>query len=428
LTEPEREQILYNHMKAGTQPSAWKARIKGHLLQLSKQSSLLPEIARRLGDKDYTGNIARLPEDLLSFVAQPQEFLVQTFKELAPDQQAAMTLVFLAQSRLPVHRFPDGEATLVATSYGVTKSQLTQALMQLEGSFVIRRSDGDNEYWAFWHPTFADAISEILSRRPDLINVYVRGARLDTLLTEVVCEDAPPVRDAVVVPLSSHDALIKRLLETPDDAAANEQLFEFLNRRVTKALLHQVLQQDPDLLGREGQSPHWQRLRSQETIRIRTKAYAMGLLSDEVRFTTVCTLEDGALYKLDASFVGEDSILEMFSPSELMRMTAGLLAKLDSEISKTIGKYRDEADPDSDIDSQFEKVSNFLDDIQELATADKFFETMHDCLMDELKAAKAEVEAEKTQDEGDTSFFNSVPRAVQRVQQGGRSIFSDVDE
>jgi hypothetical protein len=109
-------------------------------------------------------------------------------------------------------------------------------------------------------------------------------------------------------------------------------------------------------------------------------------------------------------------------------MTAGLLAKLDSEVSETIGRYRDEADPDSDIDSQFEKVSNFLDDIHDLATADEFFEKMYDCLVGELTTAKSEVEAQKTQDEDDTSFFNSVPRAVQRVQQGGRSIFSDVDE
>ena len=46
-------------------------------------------------------------------------------------------------------------------SYGVTKANMTQALLQLAGSFVVRRSDGDMEYWAFWHPTFADAISAI---------------------------------------------------------------------------------------------------------------------------------------------------------------------------------------------------------------------------------------------------------------------------
>ena len=47
-------------------------------------------------------------------------------------------------------------------------------------------------------------------------------------------------------------------------------------------------------------------------------------------------LEDGALHSLDASFVQDDSILAVLRPSELMHLTAGLLAKLDSEVSERI--------------------------------------------------------------------------------------------
>lgn len=429
LTQSEREQILYNHLKAGTQPSAWKARIKDHLSQLSKESSLLPELARRLGDKDYTGNVTKLPDDLLRFIAQPQEFLVQTFKELTQEQQAALTLVFLTRSRLPVDLFPDGEAALVATSYGVTKANMTQALLQLAGSFVVRRSDGDKEYWAFWHPTFADAISAILSKRPDLIDVFVRGARLDTLLTEVICEGAPPVRDAVVVPLSSSDALIERLLETPDEERANEKLFEFLNRRLTRDLVRKVLQRAPELLGRQGENLSWRRLRWRQVVRLRTTAHEMGLLADDVRSATTSMLEDGALYSLDASFILDDSILAVFSPSELMRLTAGMLAKLDSEIPERISTCWEEADPDGDIDSQFEEVSSFLNSIRYLVEADSVFQEKHDKLTADLDQAKKDVEAKKSDDEEETSFFNSVPRAaVQCEQLSGRSIFSDVDE
>jgi len=245
LTQSEREQILYNHLKAGNQPLDWKAKIKNHLPQISKARSLLPELARRLGDRGYTGRINRLPDDLLRFIDKPQEFLVQTFKELSAEQQAALTLVFLTRSRLPVHLLPEGEANLVATSYGVTKVNMTQALLQLEGSFVVRRRDGDKEFWAFWHPTFADAISSILSKRPDLIDVYVRGVGLDMLLTEVICEGAPSVRDAVVVPLSSSEALVGRLLETPDEESSNEQLFEFLNNRLPNRPLKKCTPKPP---------------------------------------------------------------------------------------------------------------------------------------------------------------------------------------
>lgn len=428
LTQSEREQILYNHLKAGNQPLDWKAKIKNHLPQISKARSLLPELARRLGDRGYTGHINRLPDDLLRFIDKPQEFLVQTFKELSAEQQAALTLVFLTRSRLPVHLLPEGEANLVATSYGVTKVSMTQALLQLEGSFVVRRRDGDKEFWAFWHPTFADAISSILSKRPDLIDVYVRGVGLDMLLTEVICEGAPSVRDAVVVPLSSSEALVGRLLETPDEESSNEQLFEFLNNRLPKDLVRKVLERAPDLVGRQGERSSWYRIRRREEVRIRATAHEMGLLNEGVRAATATMLEEGALYSFDASFVQDDSILAMLRPSELMHLTAGLLAKLDSEIAEKIDECRDQADPDGDIDSQFEEVAEFLDHIRNLVAANEVFKSKYDELNASLYQAKKDLEAQKSDDEEEGSFFNSVPRAVQREQQGGRPIFSDVDE
>ncbi|MGA0585041.1 MAG: hypothetical protein ACO2ER_14195, partial [Castellaniella sp.] len=369
----------------------------------------------------------QVPDDLLRFIAHPQEFLVQTFKELSAEQQAALTLVFLARSRLPVRLPFEGGASLVAESYGVTKANMTQALLQLEGSFITRRRDGDKEYWAFWHPTFADAISAILSKRPDLIDVYVRGAGLDTLLTEVVSEGAPPIRDAVVVPFSSSETLINRLLETPDEESANERLFEFLNRRLPRDLIQKVLERAPEFLERQGKYPSWRRLGRREDIRLRANAYTIGVLNEEIRSATVTMLEDGALYSFDASFVRDDSILAMFRPSELMHLTANLLAKLDSEIAEKIEECQDQADPDDDIDSQFEEVSDFLENIQYLVEANEVFESKHDELSANLDQARQDVEAKKSDSEEEGSFFSTVPRAVQREHQGGRSIFSDVD-
>lgn len=428
LTQSERVQILYNHLKAGNQPLDWKAKIKAHLPQLSRAYGLLPELARRLGDKDYTGHISKLPDDLMRFIAEPQEFLIQTFKELSVEQQAALTLVFLTRSRLPAHLLPEVETNLVATSYGVTRANMTQALLQLAGSFVVRRRDGEKEYWAFWHPTFADAISAILSKRPDLIDVYVRGAGLDTLFTEVIAEGAPAVRDAVVVPRGSSEALIGRLLETPDEEGANEQLFEFLNRRLPKDLMQKVLELAPDLLGRQGERSPWRRLRHSEEVRLRAAAHEMRLLNEELRSATVTMLEEGALYSLDVSFIQDDSVLAMFLPSELMHLTAGLLAKLNSEIAEKIAECRDQADPNGDIDNQFEKVADFLDYVRYLVEADEVFERKHSELTADLEQAKKDVEAKKSDEEDEDSFFNTVPRAVQREQEGGRSVFSDVDE
>ncbi|WP_240160758.1 hypothetical protein [Burkholderia sp. Ax-1719] len=428
LTQAEREQILYNHQKAGTQPVRWKALIKAHLPELSKERRLLPELARRLADPMFTGHIAKIPEDLFRFVSQPQKFLVQTVEELSAEQRAALTLVFLSQSKLPVHVLPEHDAALVARSYGVTTSGMTEALLQLAGSLIVRRRDEHKEYWSFWHPTFADAISEILSKRPDLIDVYVRGARIGTLLTEVVCEGAAPVPDAVVVPLGSSDALIERLLEIPDHPSENEALFRFLNRRLPKGVVNKVLTRKPEIAGRTGDPAVWFRLRASEEIRLRATAHAMGLLTKEMRASTVLTLQEGALYSLDTSFIRDDSILKMFEPSELMRLTVGLLAKLDSEIEEDIERRRERADPDSSIDLQFEDVSELLFDISMLVENDGTFDEKVKYLTGVLEQARDAVEASKSTEDDDESFFKSIPRAMQQELQSGRSVFSDVDE
>jgi hypothetical protein len=62
-------------------------------------------------------------------------------------------------------------------------------------------------------------------------------------------------------------------------------------------------------------------------------------------------LEKGALYSLDVSFIQDDPVISMFLPSELMHLTVGLLAKLESEIAEKIEECREQADSNRDIDS-----------------------------------------------------------------------------
>lgn len=427
LSSPEREQILYNHLKAGNQPSLWKDRIKDYLPSLVQEERLLPELARRLADSEFTGHIQKLPEDLQRFVAQPQKFLVQTFEELGDEKRAALTLVFLAKSKLPVHLLPENDADLVAENYGVTKSAMTESLRQLDGSLVVRRNDGDKAYWAFWHPTFADAISEILSKRPDLVDVYVRGVSIETLLAEVVCEGATHIRDAVVVPLSGSRQLVERLLETPDEPAANERLFAFLNRRIPNAVLKSVLERDPSIAGRKGSPPAWYRFARSEEILLRASAYRLALLSEDHRWDTVDTLIEGGTYSLDLSFLRRDDILALFKPQELMSLAGKVLAILDAELSEKIVACAEDADPDGDIDDQFNTLREFLYDIVPL-TESSIFEDRRSKLVEELEKAKEDVKARKRDDEEEESFFNSVPNVAKVERRGGRSVFSDVAE
>jgi hypothetical protein len=428
LSHSEREQILYNHLKAGNQKAEWKAKIRGYLPELSKDDKLLPELARRLGDVTFTAHIRTLPDDLRRFISHPQKFLIQTFNELAASQRAALTLVFLSQFRLPVYLFPENDTEMVAKSYGVSTAELTESLLQLDNSLVVRRREGSTEYWAFWHPTFADAISEILSKRPDLISVFVRGVKLDSLLSEVVCEGAMSIRDAVVVPMSCSETLIDRLLETPDEPEVNENLFRFINYRLPVSVVKKIFERAPHLLERDGHSPRWMRLRNSEEVRIRATAHSMGLLTENLRYVTVDMLKGRALNLFDLSFIDDDCVLAMFEPVELMHFSAAILATMNSAVAERIAQLLEQADPSSDIDSQFEDVANFLSDLHNLAGADVVFEKQHQGLTDALYSAKSQVESQKSVDEDEPSVFWNAPAPRRGDQANGRSVFSDVDE
>ncbi|MDA8151589.1 MAG: hypothetical protein M0003_02560 [Acidithiobacillus sp.] len=425
LAPEERQQILYNHLKEGKQ---WKQRVKPHLLKLSDKCNLLPEIARRIGDPMFTMDIKQLPDDLIRFVHSPQEHLKKTILELTQPQQAAMTLVFLARSRLPVYNTASEDWKLVADRYGTTVAEIVQSLQRLDQSFVIKREESGQPCWAFFHPTFADAISSILSDRPDLVDLYLGGAKIETLLAEVICEGAVTVKDAVVVPASSFDTLITRLQEVPDEGNLNERLFLFLNRRATNEVFREVLTLKPDLITREGLPSLRSEIAYHAKIRFHAKAFSMGLLDEDVRYSTCETLTNAATYHLDVSFLSEEDILAMFKPHQLMQLTVRLVAMLEDKIPDKIDDLACCCDADSDIDDQFSSVDSFVREMQIIAEEDEHIAEHLDDLEKTIEEAKVVVKERKSEDEDVDSFFTNVPSATLGKETASRSIFSDVDD
>lgn len=428
LAPEERQQILYNHLKDGKQSKQWKKLVKPHLPKLSDNWDLLPEIARRLGDPDFTTGIKQLPDDLIRFVQDPQEYLKKTFLELTDPQQAAMTLVFLARSRLPVSDIASEDCKLVADRYGTTVAAIAQSLQRLDQSFVIKREEGGQLFWAFFHPTFADAISGILSARPDLVDLYLGGAKIETLLAEAICEGAVTVKDAVVIPSSSFDTLVSRLQEVPDECNLNERLFLFLNRRATNEVFREVLTLKPDLITRKGSPSPWSEIAYHAEVRFHAKAFSMGLLDVGVRSSTCEALADAATYHLDVSFLLDEDILAMFEPHELMRLTVRLVAMVEDNIPDKIDDLACNGDADSDIDNQFSSVDSFVRKMRYIAEVDERIAGRLDDLERTIEEAKTEVKARKSEDEDYSSFFTNVPSAPLAKEAATRSIFSDVDE
>ena len=425
LSPEEREQIIYNHLKAGNQTAAWKRQIKPHLPALVLNPGLLPEIARRLGDSSFTKALKSLPADLIKFVAEPAEFLVESIQELDDAHQAAMTLVFLRQGKLPALDLASESTNLVADKYGVTTRAIAEALPQLEGSFVVVRQEDFHQVWGFVHPTFTDAISSMLSARPDLVELYVQGAKLETLLAEAVCEGAASIPDAVVIPPSASAHLVGRLIRAPDAPDMNRSLFEFLANRASDAVVLAVLEADSELIRREAR--HYWRIDSDGRVRFLARVHRLHRLPEEIRSEVAYELERIALHDLDASFLDNEDILALLQPTQLLGLGVQLVAALASVVPDRITEIEEGADPDSDIPDQFDQVRSFVEQLQEALSSDK---TVHDTLQSlrvEIDDAIEKVSKKKKPSEDVGSWSNISPAKVAAAPKG-RSIFSDIDE
>ena len=425
LSPEEREQIIYNHIKAGNQNTQWKQQIKRHLPQLAENPRLLPEIARRLADSNFTKALQPTPVDLIKFVTEPAEFLVQTIQELGDAHQAGMTLVFLKQGKLHAQDLTGESTKLVAEKYDVTPRAIAEALPQLEWSFLSLRQDGPQQTWTFVHPTFTDAISSMLSARPDLVELYVQGAKLETLLTETVCEGAPPIRDAVIVPVSASDYLVRRLLSAPDIPELNRSLFEFLAVRASERVLNAVLDADPSLLDRKARS-YW-KIWADQRIRLFARVHQLQRLSENTRAEAARELEYAAIQNFDVSFLDVEQVLGLLQPSRLLNLGTRLADMLNESVPHRIAEIAEEADPDQDVPDQFDQVKAFVGQLQDSFGDNESMQSRLKELSLEIETAVEEVTRKKSPDEDDGSWLDISPAKVAAAPRS-RSTFSDVDE
>ena len=95
LTRDEREQILYNHIRLGTQFAPFKRQLKPLLPAVAEQPRFSPEIARRLGDPAFTRGLSLTRSGLEHFVEHPVEWLQEVIRTLDAASRAAIAMVFM---------------------------------------------------------------------------------------------------------------------------------------------------------------------------------------------------------------------------------------------------------------------------------------------------------------------------------------------
>ena len=181
LTQEERRQILYNHIRLGDQPQEFRTAIKPHLADAADQEPFRPEVARRLGSQSFTKGLGTTEFAVREFMAKPNKFLQDIYEGLEADHVGALAMVYQAGDLpVPLGR-PTKEHEDLLLLIGSTYDRVAAALTVLEGTF-LRRSQkpgtaDPQEYWVFRHPTLREGFAAFMASNPNWLEIFISGTR-----------------------------------------------------------------------------------------------------------------------------------------------------------------------------------------------------------------------------------------------------------
>jgi hypothetical protein len=95
--------------------------------------------------------------------------------------------------------------------FGLSAAAVARGLEQLNGSLTLLVESETGNRWTYKHPTISDAFASLIAESAELVELYVHGAKIERLLTEVVCGDSLLPGASVRVPKALYPNLLERI-------------------------------------------------------------------------------------------------------------------------------------------------------------------------------------------------------------------------
>lgn len=359
ITIEEREQILYNHIRLGTQQKAFKSRIKKFLPEIASHQHFNPEIARRLGNPMFTKQLNLCKKDLDDFVARPLEFLCEIIRTLDAESRSAIALIFMRAGTLssPFDMTDDEQRAI--SRLGGSIGGITDALNALKGSLIIQTFQNNGYVWRFKHPTISEAYAKIVAENTDLMDIYLTGTPIDKLFTEVSCGDVGIQGVKVIVPASRFKEIIKQIAALDIlNRDIKRQLHLFLVYRCNREFLSQYVKSCPEFITTLSVGFF---LNAVSDVEVIVRLHEFGLLPEDKRLEVVSSIRYLAISMPDAGFL-QKGIRDILTSNELSDILQEVRISLLPNLNYHIDCRREDYSSDEDPEEYFHELKCTLKD------------------------------------------------------------------
>ena len=392
LTDNEREMILYNHLKCGTQPRIFRTTVKPWLKDVASTRRLLPEVARRFANPKFTKGLPLTRKHVTEFFRSPVKYLEDTLLNFAPAEKAALALVFIADGRLPAP-IPEDEKTLhTITSLQSSIGDVKASLNALNNAFIYRIREDGREYWCFRHPSIRDAFAAYVAPNPELIDIYLTGTPAEKLMNEVTCGDLSLEGVEIIVPPDKYSMVLEKLKETGRNPKRfSDPLSTFLAHRCRGDFLEIYFTECESMASLPNQIRVLDGI--DKSIRILSRLHLDGRLPEDIRSATIKKIysfaEDEYSYEFAKKpFYGLMTEEEIYTlKTQIRNVIFSKGPGLIREISQDWRHNDEPRDHFSEYEDTLSSIMNEAEDEEELFTASE--------LLDELDRVITDMETER---------------------------------
>lgn len=421
LSKDEKEQILYNHIRLGTQSTEFKRSVKSFLPIVSAHQRFSPEIARRLGNPAFTRNLHISRWGLEQFVERPMELLKEIIQTLDANSRSAVALVFMRGGILPSPVTLSLEEEEAIKLLGGAAAEVRNALATLDGSLLLQVQQGGDFSWRLKHPTIRDAFAALIAENRELMDIYLAGTPVRQLFQEVSCGDVGLEGVKVIVPTDRYDALLLRIETFMETRESKDPVNRFLASRCDRNFLSGFVARNPDfvLALRVGSY-----LSAISDVGVIVRLRVLDLLPEAERLRHVTSIRVSAVETPDAGFLRED-IRPLFTTTEYDEILREVRSKLLPNISECIAEWQSNHNGEEDPDSYFYWLNSALKGYQEALGADIDAVAFIDAGLLEIQKVIEELRSELPQVPEDEDFFRDSLHGGS--SDDSRSIFDDVD-